>query len=221
MPAYTLSVTMPSATSMPSRWPRPSGPARLSRAEVVEAAIARTEAVNAELNGLAYRGFRPARGQASRNESGWPGFFARRADLHQGQRRRRRAADDARHRRVGAASGARRQRNHPGGAGHRADLRWARRSCRSSGSAPPPSMLGWGRSATRGTPTTRRAPRRRGRGRSSPPVWCRSRTPTTAAVRSAFRPPATGWSGSSRHAVGCRWTRSCAGCRWASSPTGC
>src|SRR3954468_11772095 len=48
---------------------------RLSPVEVVEAAIARTEAVNAELNGLAYRGYDVARGQASRNASSGAGFF--------------------------------------------------------------------------------------------------------------------------------------------------
>ena len=34
---------------------------RVGRAELVEAAIARTEAVNASLNGLAYNGFEQAR----------------------------------------------------------------------------------------------------------------------------------------------------------------
>jgi amidase len=38
---------------------------RVSRAEVVEAAIARTEAVNAALNGLAYKAFERARAQAA------------------------------------------------------------------------------------------------------------------------------------------------------------
>jgi amidase len=38
---------------------------RVGRAEVVEAAIARTEAVNAALNGLAYRAFDRARGEAA------------------------------------------------------------------------------------------------------------------------------------------------------------
>ena len=57
------------------------------------------------------------------------------------------------------------------------------------------------------------------RRRSSPPAWCRSHTPTTAADRSEFRRPATVWSDSSLRVAGCRWTRNCARCRCASSPT--
>ena len=47
---------------------------RLSRAEVVEAAIARTEAVNAAVNGLAYRTFDQARAAAAAPEK--DGFFS-------------------------------------------------------------------------------------------------------------------------------------------------
>jgi amidase len=46
---------------------------RVGRAEVVEAAIARTEAVNPMLNGLAYQAFDRARDEASRPSNG--GFF--------------------------------------------------------------------------------------------------------------------------------------------------
>jgi amidase len=48
---------------------------RVARAEVVEAAIARTEAVNPALNGLAYAAFDIARGLASDNASNGAGFF--------------------------------------------------------------------------------------------------------------------------------------------------
>jgi amidase len=47
---------------------------RLSRADVVEAAIARTEAVSPALNGLAYQAFDQARAKASAGEDG--GFFS-------------------------------------------------------------------------------------------------------------------------------------------------
>ena len=42
----------------------------VSRAEVVEAAIARTEAVDAALNGLAYKAFDQARASAQANPAG-------------------------------------------------------------------------------------------------------------------------------------------------------
>ncbi len=47
---------------------------RVGRVEVVEAAIARTEAVNSALNGLAYQAFDRARDEASRPSNG--GFFS-------------------------------------------------------------------------------------------------------------------------------------------------
>jgi amidase len=49
---------------------------RVARAEVVEAAIARTEAVNPALNGLAYAAFDIARGLANDNASNGAGFFS-------------------------------------------------------------------------------------------------------------------------------------------------
>ena len=47
---------------------------RVGRAEVVEAAIARTEAVNTALNGLAYRAFDQARAEAAAPTNG--GFLS-------------------------------------------------------------------------------------------------------------------------------------------------
>ena len=67
-------------------------------------------------------------------------------------------------------------------------------------------------------PHARRLVRRLGRGRRLR-GWCRSRTPTTAAARSASRPPAAGSSASSPSAAGSRWPRRRAGC--SSSPTAC
>jgi amidase len=49
---------------------------RVGRAEVVEAAIARTEAVNPALNGVAYRAFDRARAQAAQAPEADDGFFS-------------------------------------------------------------------------------------------------------------------------------------------------
>ena len=77
---------------------------RLGRVEVIEAAIARTEAVNPALNGLAYQAFDRARAEAVTSaRRRW--LFQRRAHVRQGQCRRRRTADDAGHRRVDTAAG--------------------------------------------------------------------------------------------------------------------
>ena len=65
-------MTMRSVISTRSAWPTPSGPARISRAEAVEAAIVRTEKVNPELNGLAYEAFDRARARAA---TPYGGFF--------------------------------------------------------------------------------------------------------------------------------------------------
>src|ERR1700712_116702 len=59
---------------------------RVGRVEVVEAAIARTEAVNAALNGLAYKAFDRARAQAAAPAraglfSGVPTFIKDNVDL--------------------------------------------------------------------------------------------------------------------------------------------
>ena len=59
---------------------------------------------------------------------------------------------------------------------------------------PPPTV----RRPTRGTWPPRRADPVAGRPRWSPPGWSRSRTATTWAVRSAYRPAVAAWSGSSR-----------------------
>ena len=90
----------------------------VSAPELVEAAIARTEAVNPTLNGLAYEAFDRARERASAPRP-LRRLLRRRTDLHQGQRRRRRHADDAGHRCVGAAADARRRCVRAGLPGHR------------------------------------------------------------------------------------------------------
>ena len=70
--------------------------------EVVEAAIARAERVQPELNGIAYEAFDRARAEALRSAAG---LLRRRTDLAQGQRRDRRDADHAGHRRLDAGAG--------------------------------------------------------------------------------------------------------------------
>ena len=94
----------------------------VSAAELVEAAIARTEAVNPTLNGLAYEAFDRAR--ARERGASVRRLLRRRPDLHQGQRRRRGHADDAGHRRVGAAADARRRRIRAGVPVHRPCAAW-------------------------------------------------------------------------------------------------
>ena len=95
----------------------------VSAAELVEAAIARTEAVNPALNGLAYEAFDRARTRASATRP-YRRLLRRRAVVHQGQRRRRGHADDAGHRRVGSAADARRRRLRAGLSGHRPGAAW-------------------------------------------------------------------------------------------------
>ena len=66
--------TTPWATLTPSALSKLSAPARCRRPELVEAAIARTEAVNPTLNGLAYEAFDRARGRAHASPP-YGGFF--------------------------------------------------------------------------------------------------------------------------------------------------
>ena len=90
---------MPLAISTRSAWPTPPRSGRVGRAEVVEAAIARTEAVDPLLNGLAYAAFEQARAAAASPPSGFfggvPTFIKDNVDVA-GQ------PTHARHRRVDA-----------------------------------------------------------------------------------------------------------------------
>ncbi len=191
----------------------------VSARDLVEAAIARTEAVNPTLNGLAYEAFDRARDRAN---GGAPvrRLLRRGADLHQGQRRRRRHADDAGHRRVGSTADARRRRIRAGVPGHR--------PCAAGQDADVGVRLQRvGRaSADRARSQSVEPGLHRGRilvGRrahSSRRAWCPSRTRTTAAGRFESRRPATDLSVSSRPGVGCRSTRKPPRCRCTSSPTG-
>ena len=136
---------------------------KVSAAELVEAAIARTEAVNPTLNGLAYEAFDRARARAGARTS-VRRLLRRGAVVHQGQRRRRRHADDGGHRRVEPAAQARRRRlrarlpgDRPYAAGQNADVRV--RFQRVGGAS-----AARRRCATRGTPITPPVRRRRARG---------------------------------------------------------
>ena len=122
---------------------------RVSRAEVVEAAIARTEVVNPALNGLAYNAFEQARGATPAGGffDGVPTFIKDNVDVA-GQPTMRGTDAWAPLTPPPTASS-------PGCIWPPGRYRWARRDCRNSGSARPPNTPGWGRSATRGTPTTR------------------------------------------------------------------
>lgn len=66
---------MPLVTSTRSPSPTPSDPGRVGRADVVEAAIARAEAVNPALNALAYAAFDVARDAAAMG-TGQEAFFS-------------------------------------------------------------------------------------------------------------------------------------------------
>ena len=85
--------------------------------EVVEAAIARTEQVDAALGAVAYAAYDRAREEARHPRGGW---FAGVPDLRQGQRRRRRHADPARLRRVQRPAAGGRRRLRPDVPRHRA-----------------------------------------------------------------------------------------------------
>ena len=90
---------------------------RVSAPELVEAAIARTKAVNPVLNGWRTRRFDQARPRAAGSPPGR--LLRRRADVHQGQRRRRGHADHAGHRRLGSAAASRPRRVRAVLPGHR------------------------------------------------------------------------------------------------------
>ena len=81
---------------------------KVSRPEVVEAAIARTKAVDPALNGLAHENFDQALARASPAQP--RRLLRRRPNLYQGQRRRRGHADHAGHRRLGPQPPAGRRR---------------------------------------------------------------------------------------------------------------
>ena len=91
----------------------------VSRAEVVEAAIARTEAVNPALNGLAYKAFDQARATAAASLTGGffggvPTFIKDNIDVAGQPTMQRR-------RRLVTARRGRRRRVHPAVSGHRTD----------------------------------------------------------------------------------------------------
>lgn len=190
----------------------------VSRTDVAEAAIARAEAVNPALNGLAYNAFERARKTASAIPaagyfSGVPTFVKDNVDV----------------------AGQPTMRGTDG---------WSPRDAPADGEfaklylATGPTLLGktqmsefgfsaaaehprlgpvrnpWNTDCTAGASSWGRPP-------SSRRAWCRSRTPTTAVGPSEFRLPATDSWASSRLAAACPWTPICAGCRWASSSTEC
>ncbi|EUA34199.1 amidase family protein [Mycobacterium xenopi 3993] len=135
---------------------------RLARADVIEAAIARTEAVNPALNGLAYQAFDQARADAATPRAGFfsgvPSFVKDNVDVTGLPTMEgtdawvpRRAARDGEFTRLYLATGL---------------VALEKRRCPSTASAHRPSIPDSDPSATRGTPTTRRAPRRRVRPRS-------------------------------------------------------
>ena len=162
----------------------------VSAAELVDAAIARTEAVNPALNGLAYEAFDRARARAASTRpyggyfDGVPSFIKDNVAVAgmptmQGTDAwdPRPMPADGEFARVFLSTGL-----VPLGKTQMSEFGF-------SASAEHPAASG--RCATRGIRSTPRARRRRGPAHSWPPGWCRSRTPTTAAVRSEFPRRAT------------------------------
>ncbi len=109
---------------------------RVSRREVVEAAIARTEKLDGVLHGLACR---PVRRRRRRVRLAARGLLRRRAQLRQGQQRRRRPADPAGLPGLGGRAGGGGRRLRPDVLPDRHDRSSARPGSRSSGSARAPS----------------------------------------------------------------------------------
>ena len=166
---------------------------KVSPHELVEAAIARTEAVNPTLNGLAFEAFDRARARARARRpyggyfDGVPSFIKDNVAVEGMPTMQGTDAWDRGQCRRTASS----------------------RACSSSTGLIPlgkTQMSEFGFSGVGRAPANRPSPQsvesrpHRGRvvvglgRRSSPPAWCRSRTPTTAAGRSAFRRRATGSS---------------------------
>ena len=178
--------------------------ARCRIPEVVEAAIARTEAVNDRLNAVAYADFDGARERAADPHGGFfagvPTFVKDNVDVA-GMPTMQGSDAWA----PAPATGRRRlrpdvPRDRPAAARQDPALRVRLL-------APAPSTRASGRSAARGPSTTRPVPRRPARPRWSRRARSRSPTPTTVAGRSGSRPRSTAWWGSSRPAAGWRRTR--------------
>ena len=189
----------------------------VSPVELLEAAIERIERIDPALNAVVIRWFDHARETRRRR----PARRARSAACRSCSRTSTRRTPGSRS--ATATSRSRsahvvvRRRHHarrplPGRrAGHRRpdEQPRARQRAdhRAGGVGPDPQPVG-------PHPHAGRFQRRRGGGRRRR-AWCRSPTPATAAARSASRPRAAGWSGSSRARAGSRSARSAtrAACR--------
>ena len=119
---------------------------KVSRPELVEAAIARTQAVNPDLNGLAHENFDQALAPAPTRTSGRaisrvPTFFKDNVDV-EGMPTCRAPTPGTPNRRPTASS--------PGCSWRPASCRWARPRCRSSASVPRRNIRGSARCATLG-----------------------------------------------------------------------
>ena len=177
----------------------------VSPAELVDAAIARIEALNPQLNAVVRDRFERARAEAAGELPDGPfrGVPLLLKDLsaeiegetlYEGMRFLRDADHHATRTDALAPPLPRRR------------LRRARphQHARDRAAARPPSPTRTARRTTRGSPATPPAGRAAARRPRSRAAWSRSRTRTTAAARSASRRRAAGSSGSSRRAAACR-----------------
>lgn len=188
----------------------------VSRVEVVDAAIARTQLVNPRLNGLAYEAFDRARTRAAA-PTRYGGFFDGVPTF---------VKDNVAVEGMPTMEGTDAWRPRPETSNGEFARTYLSTGLIALGKT---QMSEFGFSAVAehprlgavrnpGTPTTPPVRRRRDPARSSRRASSRSRMPTTAEVRFGFRRRATGWSDSSPRAAGCPLTRTCARCRSASWP---
>ena len=178
----------------------------LSARELVDASLARIDALQPQVNAFVDVDHEGARAAAAAIGAGDERPFAGVPIAIKNNRARRAAL---RLTRGAALSGdfrrrARPQRHAPPARGR---LRHRRHddACPSGASCPSPRRAASARRATRGTSRARPAARRAARRRPSPPGWCRSPTATTAAARCGSRPPAAASSASSPSAGASRW----------------
>ena len=188
---------------------------RASIRDVVEAAIARAERVNPELNAIAHEAFDRARAEAADPRGGYfagiPTFVKDNVDVggmptqqgvdaFQGTPRR----IDGDFARMFLATGV---------------IPLGKTQLSEFGFSPSAEHERLGPVRSPWDPTSPPAPRRQGPRPWSPRASYPSRTRTTVAARSGSRPRSTGWWGSSPPAGGSPRTGRCARCRCRSSPT--
>ncbi len=169
----------------------------LSARELVQVSLERIEELQPRAERVRAGRRRARAGRCRAGANGRRAPVRGRADRDQEQPAGERPAA---HLRVFADEGLRRRlrpQRHPPARACRLHRGRAPRRCPSTESCRPARRACSGRRATPGTWSARRAARRAAPRPPWRPGWCRSRTATTAAVRSGSPRPAAAWSGSS------------------------